>query len=78
MAIIQQHPYIDWNDQPHDNLIRTYSDDETKNLLQVETGIVYDDAIDTYPCRYTYEEVDKPEVDENLEMIDTEEPEVLQ
>lgn len=58
--IKQQYPYIDWNDQPHDNLIRTYSDDETKNILQVETGIVYDDAVDVYPCRYTYEEVDKP------------------
>ena len=36
-------------------LIRHYSDNGMK-LLQVETGIVYDEAIDIVPCRYTYEE----------------------
>ena len=36
-------------------LIRHYSDSGVK-LLQVETGIVYDEAIDIVPCRYTYEE----------------------
>lgn len=41
-------------------LIRHYSDDETKELLQVETGVRYGDAVDVNPCPYTYEEVDKP------------------
>lgn len=27
---------------------------EGKQLLQVETGIVYDEAYDIYPCPYTY------------------------
>lgn len=42
----------------------------TKNvkLLQVETGIIYDDAIDGVPCPYTYEEtkipLEDPENDE--------------
>lgn len=40
-------------------LIRHYSDKEMK-LLQVETDIMYDEAIDIVPCRYTYEETDKP------------------
>lgn len=40
-------------------LIRHYSDKEMK-LLQVETGIMYDEAIDVVPCRYTYAETDKP------------------
>lgn len=40
-------------------LIRHYSDQE-KKLLQVETGIMYDEAIDIVPCRYTYAETDKP------------------
>ena len=40
-------------------LIRHYSDREMK-LLQIETGLLYDEAIDIVPCRYTYEETDKP------------------
>ena len=36
-------------------LIRHYSDQNMK-ILQVETGIIYDEAIDTVPCKYTYEE----------------------
>ena len=40
-------------------LIRTYTDDETKQLLQVETETRYNVAIDVYPCKYTYTEVDK-------------------
>lgn len=44
-------------------LIRHYSDKSVK-LKQVETGIVYDDAIDLIPCKYTYEETEEPiEVD---------------
>lgn len=27
-------------------------------LLQIETGIEYDEPIDTYPCPYTYEETE--------------------
>lgn len=40
-------------------LIRHYSDSGMK-LLQVETGIAYDEAIDIVPCRYTYEETENP------------------
>jgi hypothetical protein len=40
-------------------LIRHYSD-EGKKLKQVETGLVYDEAVDVVPCRYTYEETDEP------------------
>ncbi len=40
-------------------LIHHYSDKEMK-LLQVETGMVYTDAIDVVPCQYTYEETDTP------------------
>ena len=29
-------------------------------ILQVETGIVYDEAIDVNPCPYTYEETNEP------------------
>ena len=40
-------------------LVRTYSDSGLK-IRQVETGNVYDDAVDVAPCRYTYEETDEP------------------
>ena len=29
-------------------------------IRQMETGIVYDDAVDVMPCRYSYEETDEP------------------
>ena len=44
---------------------RHYSDKNLK-ILQVETGIVYDDAVDNVPCKYTYEETDEP-IDEGGE-----------
>ena len=62
--IFTQYPYIDEFGVAHNNLIKTYTNDTTKTLKQVETGALYDEAVDVYPCRYTYEEVDKePEND---------------
>lgn len=40
-------------------LVRHYSDEGLK-IRQLETGIVYDEAIDVVPCRYTYEETGEP------------------
>ena len=40
------------------NLVRHYSDRGMK-IEQVETGIRYEDAVDVYPCRYTYIETDE-------------------
>ena len=37
--------------------IHTYSDTGHK-IKQIETNILYDDAIDIIPCPYTYEETD--------------------
>lgn len=42
-----------------DSLVKHYSDSGMK-LLQVETGIMYDEAIDIVPCKYTYEETNEP------------------
>ena len=39
--------------------VRHYSDRQLK-IRQIETGIVYEDAVDVLPCRYTYEETDEP------------------
>lgn len=47
-----------------------YSDQNMK-IRQVETGKLYEDAIDVMPCQYTYEEteipipVDEEEIDDN-------------
>ena len=41
------------------NLYRTYSDKELY-ILQNETGIEYDEAIDVENAPYTYSETDKP------------------
>lgn len=40
-------------------LVRHYSD-KHKMIRQIETGVLYADAVDTIPCRYTYEETDEP------------------
>lgn len=48
--------------------IRHYSD---QNVLirQLETGELYEDAVDVLPCRYTYEETDQP-IPESAEPIE--------
>jgi len=49
--------------------VRHYSDQDMK-ILQVETGLIYEDAVDVIPCKYTYEETDQP--------IEHDEPEEIQ
>ena len=39
--------------------IRHYSD-RGMMIRQVETGILYEEAVDYLPCMYTYEETDLP------------------
>lgn len=41
-----------------ENRIRHYSDAGFK-IRQIETGALYDDAVDVLPCKYTYEETDE-------------------
>ena len=45
-------------EQYSENLYRTYSDDGYK-IRQIETGIVFDDALDTEDAGFTYEETDE-------------------
>ena len=52
-------------EQFSENLIRHYSDKGVK-IKQVETGLIYDEAIDLIPCQYTYEETDEIIVTEEL------------
>ena len=48
-----------------DDRIRHYSDAGLK-IRQIETGIIYDDAVDVVPCRYTYEETNEPIEEEDI------------
>lgn len=57
--IITQHPFINDNEVEFSNLVRTYSDSGLM-LRQIETDILYSEAVDVYPSRYTYEEADIP------------------
>ena len=41
-----------------DGRIRHYSDDGRK-IRQLETGNLYEDAVDVIPCIYNYEETDE-------------------
>lgn len=46
----------------NNTLIRHYSDEY--KIIQVETGYVYDEAVDIYPCPFTYIESDEPKEEE--------------
>lgn len=49
------------------NLYRTYSD-ENYRIRQIETGAIYDEAIDVENATYTYEETEeKLETSEEME-----------
>ena len=52
-----QYPYIDFNGNEKTNLIKHWAEDENGiryNIKQLSTGKIYSEAIDVYPCRYTY------------------------
>lgn len=51
------------------NLFRTYSD-EGKQILQVETGVVYEEAIDVENAPYTYIEYEEPDEPDEPEISD--------
>ena len=48
------------------NLYRTYSDEGYK-IKQVETGNIYDEAIDVEDASYTYEEIEEKVEDPSSE-----------
>lgn len=53
----------------NERLVKHYSDQGMK-LKQVETGSLYDEAVDLIPCQYTYEETEIPiEQDELADAI---------
>lgn len=72
MAVIEIYPYVDEQGIEHENLVQ-HKSDEGKQIIQLETGRIYDETIDSYPCRYTYAEMIQPEekeLDENVEAVE--------
>lgn len=70
MAVIEIYPYVDEQGIEHENLVQ-HKSDEGKQIIQLETGRIYDEAIDSYPCRYTYAEMIQPEEKEIKENVET-------
>ena len=52
IQLLTEHPY-----EGNDNLIKTYAKDDEGNdyyIIQNETGVKYDSAIDVVPLKYSY------------------------
>lgn len=60
-----EYPYL------NETLCRHYSD-KNKKIQQVETGLIYDSAIDLYPSKFTYIEttIDIPQFDDKGNIIE--------
>lgn len=58
--IRSEHPVIMEDGSENYGLIKHYSD-SGRMIKQIETGDIYGEAVDLYPCRYTYEETGEPE-----------------
>lgn len=56
MAIKEQYPYVDENGKEYNNLCKHYSD-SGNSIIKLETSEVYSEAVDKYPCKYTYDEL---------------------
>ena len=60
MSVIEIYPYVDEHGVENEKLVQHKSDDG-KRIIQLETGRIYDEAIDLYPSKYTYAEVIEPD-----------------
>lgn len=56
MALVYQHPYLDGKGVKHYDKVKTYSD-SGHQIIQTNTGRVYDEAIDVYPSSNEYAEI---------------------
>lgn len=69
----EQYPFIEDNGTIRPDLIKHWAEDENGVqylMLQNETGVMYAEAVDIYPCPYTYTQTDT--------IVGEEEPEPVQ
>ena len=62
MAVIEQHPYVDSEGNAHEDLVK-HESDSGKPIMQLETGRVYEEAVDNCPCAYTYVEIENEQAE---------------
>lgn len=55
MAVKEEYPYSDEKGFADFDKVKHYSD-SGKTLIQVETGKEYEEALDVYPCQFSYVE----------------------
>ena len=73
--IKEQYPFIEDNGTIRTDLIKHWAEEDGQKYLMVqnETGVYYTEAIDIYPCPYTYSQTDiKVGVEEENEEIEQE------
>ena len=62
IEVKEQYPFIDENGNEREKLVKHYAENEDGErfyIKQVETGFEYAEAVDVYPCKYTYEATEK-------------------
>lgn len=67
-----QYPYINDAGEVHQNLIKHYAEDENGKkykIKQIDTGVEYSEAVDIYPCKYTYIATETEAEEEDEEMV---------
>lgn len=57
VEIKRQYPFIDENGNARADLEKHYAENENGEMFyikQIETGVIYAEAVDVYPCKYSY------------------------
>ncbi|GEM_PF-2783813 len=71
VEVKRQYPYIDENGNERADLEKHYAENELGEkfyIKQLPTEIIYSEAVDVYPSRYTYEATEeKIEQPQNVE-----------
>lgn len=70
VEVKMQYPFIDDEGNENNGLVKHYAENEKGekfHIIQVETGVEYGEAVDVYPCRYTYKATENKIEDEIIE-----------
>lgn len=65
--LMVEYPFVNLKGDLNDNLIKHYAKDDEGKLYyikQVQTGVIFEQAVDIYPCSYSYEATNIPITEE--------------